>query len=317
MADNTKIQWCDRTFNPWIGCTKVSDGCKFCYAETLMDKRYGRVEWGPQGTRSRTSEANWCKPVAWNNHRWEECEVCDWRGPQDAVVTGGACGFCPVCDSHALIDARQRVFCASLADVFEDREELRPWRRDLFKLIFHTPNLDWLILTKRPENVNEMVQESWRVFPDVFPPNVWIGTSIEDQKTADERIPHLLEVPAAIRFLSCEPLLASVDLDLMCWDCDALGQIHREEGPHLTDAGEGIHWVIVGGESGPHARPFAMEWAKSIIDQCRVAGVACFVKQVGSNPIYAGDKVHWLKDRKGGDMSEWPTELQVREFPKV
>jgi protein gp37 len=133
MAENSNIEWTHHTFNPWIGCTKVSDGCKNCYAENLMDKRYGRVKWGPQGTRVRTSEANWKKPLKWN---------------REAEAKG----------------ERHRVFCASLADVFEDKPdqpEMEQWRLELLELIIKTPYLDWLLLTKRPENVRGMVYGDW------------------------------------------------------------------------------------------------------------------------------------------------------------
>ena len=221
MAENSKIEWTDHTFNPWIGCTKVSDGCKYCYAETLMDKRV------------RTSAANWREPLAWN---------------RQAKAEG----------------RRYRVFCASLADVFEykpDQPEMDDWRRELFQMIVNTPHLDWLLLTKRPELVNETIErvtgfsdsEMW-----FFTSHVWIGTSVENQEQADKRIPELLEIPAAVRFLSMEPLLGNVQVDL-----------------------DGINWVIVGGESGANARPMHPDWARSIRDQCQDAGVPFFFKQWG------------------------------------
>ena len=244
MGENTKIEWCDHTWNGWIGCTKVSDGCKHCYAETLMDKRYGRVEWGPQGTRQRTSEANWRKPEVWNRRAKAE-------------------------------GRRYKVFCASLADVFEDRPELIPWRADLFRLIDETPNLDWLVLTKRPELVNQFLRDVLNEAS--FPPNVWIGTSVEDQKTADERIPHLLSIPASVRFLSMEPLLGAVDLTKYQPFCHTLDDYQAARGILSS----WISWVIVGGDSGPHARPMHPDWVRSIRDQCVDAGVPFFFKQWG------------------------------------
>jgi protein gp37 len=236
MAENSAIEWTDHTFNPWIGCTKVSDGCKHCYAETLMDHRYGKVQWGPQGERKRTSDANWRKPIQWNKHPWYECNACGWRG---AVARSGprwnpfreqwSYAVCERCRSGLLKPTRCRVFCGSLCDVFEDRrgiDALNYWRAQLWRVIEDTPNLDWLLLTKRPENVNNMIPAHWRNV-NRWPDNVWIGTSVEDQATADKRIPELLEIPARTRFLSCEPLLGPLDLKL-----------------------EGIHWVIAGGESG-------------------------------------------------------------------
>jgi protein gp37 len=171
------------TFNPWIGCAKVSPGCANCYAETLMDKRMGRVQWGVNGTRVHTSDSNWKKPYQWNRKAQEE-------------------------------GVRKRIFCASLADVFEDRPELVPWRADLFAMIDATPNLDWLLLTKRPENIKRLWPFGWyedKGGPFTWP-NVWIGTSVENQEQADKRIPHLLSIPASVRFLSMEPLLGPVDL---------------------------------------------------------------------------------------------------------
>src|SRR5512139_301029 len=177
MAEST-ISWCDYTFNPWIGCTKVSDGCKFCYAERENGRFRWVDKWGPQGTRKRTSDANWQKIVKLNADGFEK------------------------------YGRRPRVFCASLADVFEDHAALEEWRKELFDLINWTENLDWLILTKRPENVMRMVAEAnWISIEDaerwfVSRNHVWIGTSVENQKTANERIPKLLEIPAAVRFVS-------------------------------------------------------------------------------------------------------------------
>lgn len=240
MGENSKIEWCHHTFNPWVGCQKVSDGCKFCYAEEMMDKRYGKVEWGQQGTRQRTSDSNWRLPLSWNR-----------RAEREGV--------------------RFRVFCASLADVFEDRAELIPWRQELFSLIEKTPHLDWLLLTKRPENINDMVPAQWRNV-NRWPLNVWVGTSVEDQEQAEKRIGHLVNVPARIRFLSCEPLLGPIDLESM--GCFAFhGSVLRL--PAL------IHWVIVGGESGRHARPMHPDWARSLRDQCQAAGVPYLFKQWG------------------------------------
>lgn len=219
--DETKIEWCDSTFNPWIGCSKVSAGCAHCYAETLMDKRYGRVQWGDAGTRSRTSAAYWRKPFAWNR--------------------------------KSVGERRRRVFCASLADVFEDRTELIGWRGDLFNLIRATPALDWLLLTKRPENVLRMAEE--------LPANIWIGTSVENQQAADQRIPKLMRIPASVRFVSAEPLLGPIDLSGF------------EQKPD---------WVIVGGESGPNARAMNPGWARLLHRQCRKFDIAFFFKQWGA-----------------------------------
>lgn len=284
MATNSKIEWTDHTFNPWMGCTKVSDGCKFCYAETLMDTRWGKVEWGPQGERKRTSEANWRKPLAWNGDDWFVCAKCGHRASHRYFDRQGVPRYvCPECGEFDVHITRQRVFCASLADVFEDRDELRPWRRDLFEMIAQTPNLDWLILTKRPENVMAMIAADASEWSEQLPDHVWIGTSVEDQESADKRIPELLRIPAAVRFLSCEPLLGPMDL----W------QPARRQ-PRTVHAGhdsshDGIHWVICGGESGPNARPMHPDWARSIRDQCQAASVSFLFKQWGA----------WYPDPKG------------------
>lgn len=295
MAENSNIEWCDHTFNPWIGCTKVSAGCKHCYAETLMDKRYGRVEWGVQGKRVRTSAANWKKPLAWNRKAEKE-------------------------------GRRYRVFCASLADVFEDkpdqREELRAWRKDLFDLIESTPNLDWLLLTKRPELVNDTIVDLNIV---ELPENIWIGTSVENQEAADERIPHLLKIPARVRFLSIEPLLGAVDLlgiSTTHWRGAELiscltGKLYDIWGQYVGATGERVHWVIVGGESGRNARPMHMEWVGDIVEQCKRSSIPVFVKQMGDNPFYDGESIKRHLGKKGSDMSKWHTHLQIREVPNA
>ncbi len=264
MAQNSKIEWTDHTWNPWMGCTKVSDGCKHCYAMTMMDHRYGKVKWGPQGERIRTAKAYWKKPLKWNETLFVQCEVCGLRQVFDQH------GRCPGCQ-HPMVATmqrvRQRVFCASLADVFEHKadqlEEMNQWRADLFTMIEQTPNLDWLLLTKRPENVRAMCPS--------LPENVWIGTSVENQRMAEERIPALVRIPAKIHFLSVEPMLEKIDLDLR-------GKHYGIDYPTYS---EDVSWVICGGESGPDARPMNPEWARSLRDQCQEAGVPFFFKQWG------------------------------------
>ncbi len=249
MAENSTIEWTDHTFNPWIGCTHVSPGCVHCYAETLMDQRYGKVEWGKGKPRMRTSVANWRKPLAWNKKAAKEGK-------------------------------RYRVFCSSLADVF-DPEVDHQWRFDLWALIDQTPNLDWLLLTKRPEQIARMMPIRWGCDPamayfddtTLMPENVWIGTSVEDQRRADERIPHLIKIPAKVLFLSCEPLLGPVDLE-------QAGAI-ESAGPTWAGYNAHIEWVIAGGESGHGARPMHPDWARSLRDQCQAAGVAFHFKQYG------------------------------------
>lgn len=415
MAETTEIAWCDATFNPWIGCAKVAPGCTNCYAEALS-KRFNRAAWGPHGTRVKTSESYWRQPLKWNRNAERE-------------------------------GVRRRVFCASLADVFEDWDgpivdskgirlmhdcgEIRSdgqgesltmddLRRDLFTLIDKTPWLDWLLLTKRPENVRRMwprrVAETFPVGQYIeeelkargwttrdcaermggqvdvneltldlhvavldSPPdhpiqrgymgaatakgleratgvdsqtwlnldrahregvwhrsNVWLGTSISDQATADQNVPELLKCGdlCPVLFLSAEPLLGEVNLDA---NRMGVGPWHDE--PWFG----GISWVIIGGESGHHARPCNVEWIRSLGEQCQAAKVACFVKQLGAKPrgeVTGRDGLDWpegtmlsgedcvpineftalatfsLRDKKGGNWDEWPADLRVREFPE-
>lgn len=252
MGENTAISWATDTFNPWIGCTRVSSGCQHCYAEAFA-RRYNKAEWGPTAQRVRTSAANWRKPILWN---------------RKAAAEG----------------VRRRVFCASLADVFEDNGQLVDWRAELFGLIEQTSALDWLLLTKRPENVNDMVPAYWRTGRH-WPANLWIGTTVENQAAADKRIPALINIPAPVRFLSCEPLLGPVDLTGTTCDTVWIDAAYAATDPGLGDLVRGedwpIHWVIAGGESGPHARPMNPDWARSIRDQCVAAGVPFHFKQWG------------------------------------
>lgn len=344
MAENTAIAWTDNTFNPWIGCSKVHAGCTHCYAEADMATRRKRVVWGPNGTRSKTSEANWLLPLRWN-------------------------------EQARKVGKRTRVFCASLADVFEDwtgpildhqNQRLafdprdhdlfrrhRPYpcpdgsclppadfqwttmadlRADLFRLIEQTPYLDWQLLTKRPENIRRMWPQVG--FPDAGVPgtlgrrlyldNVWIGYSASDQPTLATGLTRLLECRdlSPVLFLSLEPLLGPVSLSPWAVSDPVIP----------TGRLRGLRWVIVGGESGPGARPCELDWIRSIVRQCKSAGVPCFVKQLGaaaSDPVngIAGASLVVpeeasplislrLRDRKGGDMEEWPETLRVREFPR-
>ncbi|AOI98143.1 phage Gp37/Gp68 family protein [Burkholderia sp. LA-2-3-30-S1-D2] len=249
MSENSKIEWCDHTFNPFIGCTKVSPGCDHCYAENLMDKRMHKVVWGPHGERVRTSAATWRQPVRWNARHAE---------------------------FFAAHGRRQRVFCASLADVFDNAVD-PAWRRDLFELIARTPNLDWLLLTKRIGNVPTMLRH---IGIERLPENVWLGATIVTQEEADRDIPKLLAVPARVRFLSMEPLLGPVDLERPMSGPD-LGQGSGAKICQRWMIQSGIDWVIVGGESGPGARPMHPDWARSLRDQCAAAGVPFLFKQWG------------------------------------
>lgn len=292
MGENSGIQWTDHTFNPWLGCVRVSPGCEHCYAEARVVTRMKLPVWGPAATtpRKRTSVENWKKPLTWDR----------------AAAKAGT---------------RARVFCASLADVFEEHPSLDAWRTELFALIERTPHLDWQLLTKRPQNVRKMLPATWLASPR---PNVWLGTTVEDKLRARQRVLHLIETPAALRFLSMEPLLEAVDVtSISLWEpqdendplavLDALrGHVH---GPDDVMPGR-IEWVIVGGESGPGARPFNTGWARSLVAQCKTSGTPVFVKQFGARPFDGAGTVA-LRDSHGGEMDEWPADLRVREMPAV
>ncbi len=335
MGADTKIEWATHTFNPWRGCEKIAPGCKNCYAEA-MAKRNPKVlgQWGPSGVRIVASESMWQQPVKWNKDA-EKLAALHKRHPEIEPYV------------------RPRVFCASMADVFEDWQgQLRTsnggWaikqrshgkllgympcslrggadavtlpdvRARLFSQIDSTPNIDWLLLTKRPENIRKMwgCEQCGDCYGaeqrgiscgscantgtiQTRRPNVWLGTSIACQADADKNIPELLKYRdlAPVLFLSIEPLVAPVDLSWYLCSSDGFGPhpIHGfQNGPiHRDDGGSGIDWVIVGGESGPNARPMHPDWVRSIRDQCQAAGVAFFFKQWGewlphSQPQYAG-----------------------------
>ena len=216
--ENSIIAWTHNTFNAWMGCMKVSAGCKNCYAETLTKNKMGINVFGLNASRQRTSTTNWRKPLKWN---------------KEVPATG-----------------KNLVFCASLSDVFEDNKQLIQWRYDLFQLIKQTPNLEWQILTKRPENINKLL-------PIELPQNVWLGTSIENDQVV-ERAEILKTTTAKIKFISYEP---------------ALGPI-----AHAIDL-SGIDWLIYGGESGSGFRPENKQWARDVMAKCRESGTAFFHKQ--------------------------------------
>lgn len=332
MSETTKIEWASASWSPWEGCTKVSPGCAHCYAEAL-NHRFGKDNWGPGKSRRRMSADYWKQPVKWNRDE-------DHR-PQTA-------------------DHRPRIF-PSLCD-WLDEEVPVAVLADFLKLIHDTPNLDWLLLTKRPENWRDRLLAArnyglqkqgelsvngvggglaaWWEQGNALA-NVRLGVSVENQRCADERIPELLKIPAGVRFLSVEPLLEAVDLPAAfrhaSGECQVsdfacrMQQSHEWEREH----GRGGWWVIVGGESGPGARPCNVEWIRGVVSQCRAAGVPCFVKQLGSN-VFADPqkdllKFVWdahshrindcrrilLKHPKGGDPAEWPADLRVRQFPEV
>lgn len=354
MGAETKIQWCHHTFNPWVGCAKVHAGCTHCYAEKSPAAKLrmgGSIEWGEVwqgGDRVVVADSTWKQPLRW---------------AQESARAG----------------ERRRVFCASLADVLEVpemppferlttalrdtvhhvRQQQEGARRRLWDVIRQTaelqpsvgsdqvvrwvphddprnawsraPGLDWLLLTKRPEN--------WRLVPEDVRPLVWLGTSVSDQKTADEWVPRLLEAQGfRLRFLSVEPLLGPADLKRwMPWVFRK--GVTKPFALPAEGGTRGVEWVIVGGESGPGARPCAVEWVSDVVRQCREAGVPCFVKQLGAVPVMSevvwrarrptlllnaknarrapdGTVPLYLSHAKGGSfLAEWPEDLRVRELP--
>jgi protein gp37 len=258
MGAVTKIEWCDHTFNPWWGCTQVSPLCDHCYAMMLDVRWHKRAHWGPGAPRRYFGDAHWREPLKW----------------QRAAQTEGR---------------RHRVFCASMADVFDN--EADPAIRDrLWSLILRTPDLDWILLTKRIGNAPQMLPESW----GAGYPNVWLLISV-DQTGVERDVPKLLAIPAVVHGLSIEPQLAPV----------SLGGFTPQ-----------LQWVINGGESGGGARPYHVEWARSLLAECRSAGTAIFIQKLDCRP-FAGGRPLRLYDYAGGDMSEWPADLRVRQFPVV
>ena len=266
MGENSEIEWTDHTFNPWIGCTNISPGCDHCYAEA-MARQFGHAKWGDH-PRNRTSQANWAKPISWNRRAGEFKR------------------------EHG---RRQRVFCASMADVF-DNQAPSDWRADLFAFILECRRLDWLLLTKRPQNIAKMLPNDWQ---DGYR-NVWLGITAEDQERFDQRWKHLKAIPAAIKFVSYEP---------------AIGPLR------LPNDGPLPNWLISGGESGPGARRTKPRWVRDIISECRRMDVVPFHKQWGnyaSNPLVAerGLTIEEAKRLdtwgKGGGLLDGKS---VREFP--
>lgn len=323
MATNSAIEWTDMTWNPTIGCSIVSPGCTNCYA-MKMAARLARM--GQDNYRGLT-EASKGGPV--------------WSGVVRALQ--GETLTAPLRWKKP-----RRVFVNSMSDLFH--ESLSDAAIDsVFAVMALCPQHTFQVLTKRPERMRNylMLRNGMgkavlcRAINNIpaqlgdrhgaleMPlPNVWLGVSVEDQARANERIPLLLQTPAAKRFISAEPLLGPIDLDKHLWrpaSPDEMPGYALNDAPsadYVALLKPGLDWIIVGGESGPGARRFDIEWARSIVDQCRAAGVACFVKQLGANPtVIRPGSVNELQDvglsdRKGGDPDQWPEDLRVREFPR-
>ena len=245
LAKNSPIEWTNHTFNPWWGCVKVSPACKHCYAEAWA-RRVGKDVWGVNADRRFFGDKHWDEPLKWNE-----------LAKRDGL--------------------RHRVFCASMADVFEDRDDLSPWRIRLWALILKTPHLDWLILTKRPENIRKL-----SIWSDVWPANVWLGVTVENQLYAEQRLPILASLPAAVRFISAEPLLGAVDIEP--WS-------------------QSIDWIIAGGESGPKARISEPLWFLSLLNQSEKYGIAFHFKQWGDWAPELTSANRMPSTKTGGDGS--------------
>jgi protein gp37 len=280
----TNIEWADAVWNPVRGCTRVSEGCRNCYAEAVAARFSGFLGATFNGFSERTkSGPRWTGKVELIMEQL--AKPIHWRKPR-------------------------RVFVNSMSDLFHERLPFLDISL-VFKAMRIANQHQFLVLTKRPARMLEFCKAWGETLP-----NVWLGVSVEDQKTADERIPLLLTTPAAVRFVSYEPALGPVDFRLRRFipsPCDKWPNSEYE-------VRSLIDWIIVGGESGSHARPFEIRFAYDTIRQCREADVACFVKQLGSAPVdaslHVSDDPSPLVDRKGGDMSEWPADLRVREFPR-
>jgi protein gp37 len=292
MGKQTEIEWCDASWNPWYGCRKVSvgprGGCTHCYVEREM-RRYGldflKV--------TRAKDATFRAPLK-------------WKEPM-------------------------RIFTCSWSDWFIEQAD--PWRAEAWEIIRQTPQHTYMILTKRPERImksNLNYLTPWAPWGKPWP-NVWLGVSVENQEQADKRIPLLLTIPAAVRFVSYEPALGPVNFAhyftggmSRCSQCGTLypaGEIVPRACPKCHgiptyEKPRGLDWLIIGGESGPEARELKIEWADETLEACRAAGVPCFIKQMGSNPTWRGERIEF-RHPKGGDMAEWPEALRVREWPEV
>lgn len=315
MSQNTPIEWTDTTWNPTKGCSRISPGCKKCYAEKIAGRFSGEGKTFHGFAIMKDHEAHWTGKVELIESK--VMEPLHWRKPR-------------------------RVFVNSMSDLFHENLPY-PDILHVFQTMAKCQRHIFQILTKREAKMRELLSLFWwrnlgyspamggdhwvkviageqRPGDQNFLPNVHLGVSIENQATADARIPQLLQTPAALRFISYEPALEAVNFEP--W----LPSPSYSSGNRTSKGLQGLDWVIIGGESGPGARPFNLEWARTTIRQCKAAGVPVFLKQIGSNPVHSPYRGGWdapklvpypVKDKKGGDMAEWPADLRVREFPKA
>jgi len=304
MSAETGIQWTDATWNPVRGCSRISPGCEHCYAETMAGRFSGAGRPFDGFATLTKSGARWTRKVALVPSMLDA--PLRWKKPR-------------------------RIFVNSMSDLFHESLSALDIGR-VFEVMERCPQHTFQILTKRADVMREFMQAEYATEPP--PRNVWLGVSVEDQQRADERIPHLLATPAALRFLSVEPLIGPVDLGLA-------GTMPKDISPRYAPVSDRIGWVIVGGESGLGARPCALEWIERIVEECETADVPVFVKQLGAFVVSEwrtappdmmkgavpanmratnGEAWAWragLDDRKGGDVTEWPENLRTREFPTV
>ena len=312
MSEKTNIAWCDSTLNFWEGCTKVSAGCHHCYAEA-RDKRFtGGKLWG-KGAQRRKSKSAVKLAFKMNSEPW----ICDGCGHATAEIPE-SCSECDWCGCH-----RRRIFSLSLGDWLDDEVPME-WFAEMLDTIRQCDQVTWMLCTKRPENwlarldailemeIGSGVFTEWIAdwINGKAPKNIILLASVENQQAADERIPALLDIPAACRGLSLEPLLGSVELRLPF------------SGPQAFPLGMGIQWLIIGGESGTNARPCSVEWIRSLVEQGKNSGCATFVKQLGARPYQppqhdgATGYEFPITDKKGGEISEWPHDIQIQQWPK-
>jgi len=289
MGDKTGIQWTDATWNPIRGCSRVSEGCRNCYAEKVASRFCGPGE----AYEGLAKDGRWTGKVQLIEEHLDD--PIRWKKPR-------------------------RVFVNSMSDLFHDSFFEGLLRKDepvrqIFKVMAAAKQHTFQVLTKRPDNMRRFMGWWMDQYGDV-PPNVWLGVSVEDQKTADERIQLLMRTHAAVRFISAEPLLGPLNITPFLTS----GGIRFGMGCKYGEGGldKKLDWVIVGGESGPRARPFQLDWCESIVEQAKAAAVPVFVKQMGENAIWNAGSADWripFTDRKGADPAEWPRALRVRQFP--
>ncbi len=302
MSQSTNIEWTDATWNPVRGCSRVSAGCQNCYAEKIAARFSGRGGAFQFFADKYQPRSKWTGKVELIESKL--LEPLHWKKPR-------------------------RVFVNSMSDLFHENLPDESIDR-VFAVMALTPHITYQVLTKRARRMREYLNDASRerfgkdtpsrihhammfntfgetvLAPLKYPlSNVWLGVSVENQPTADERIPELLATPAALRFVSYEPALAQVDFWRWLWPDGLVSK------PKLD-------WGIIGGESGPGARPFQIEWAQSAVSQFKAAGVPIFVKQLGANPRQACFGYACEEDStKGGNPADWPREIRVREFPTV